>query len=75
MRELLSAIKANDTLSTVGTVTEYLPDYAELTYTFNEGLTARIAEHGNGKFQMTLDGFYHLEPANADRVVAYLASL
>lgn len=75
MRELLSAIKASEGLTAAGTVTEYLPNYAELTFTFKEGLTARIADHGNGKFQMTLDGFYHLEPASADRVVAYLASI
>ena len=75
MRELLSAIKANDTLTSVGSVSEYLPAYAELTYTFKEGLTARIADHGNGSYQMTLGGFYHVEPATADRVVAYLASI
>lgn len=75
MRELLSTIKANETLSTVGTVTEYLPNYAELTFTFNEGLTARIADHGNGMYQMTLDGFYHMEPGTADQVVAYLESV
>ena len=75
MHELLSAIKANETLSSAGNVTEFLPNYAELTYTFNEGLTARIADHGNGRFQMTFNGFYHLEPTSVDRVVAYLASI
>ena len=75
MYELLSAIRANDTLSAVGTVSEFLPNYAELTYTFNEGLSARIADHGNGKYQMTLDSFYHMEPGTVDQVVSYLASI
>lgn len=75
MNELLSAIKANESLSAVGTVTEYLPHYAELTYVFHEGLSARIADHGNGMYQMTLDGFYHIEPGTADQVIAYLKNI
>lgn len=75
MNELLSALKASDTLSGVGTVTEYLPVYSEMTYTFNAGLSARIADHGNGKYQMTLGGVYNMEPGTPDQIVAYLESL
>lgn len=75
MNELLSAIESSDTLMREGSVTEFLPRYAELTYRFNAGLTARIAGHGNGMYQMTLDGFYHIEPGTADQVIAYLENI
>lgn len=75
MQSMRDAIKSDDTLMSEGSITEYLPAYAELTYRFNDGLTVRIADHGNGKFQATLDGFFALEPVSADALVEYLANL
>ena len=75
LKKLATALKNNDTLSKAGTISEYLPAYGELTYQFHAALTARIACHGNGKYQMTLDGFYHLEPGTIDQIVTYLASV
>lgn len=75
MQTMLNAIKSNVTLMSEGSITEYLPVYAELTYVFNAGLTVRIADHGNGKFQATLNGIISLEPATPDALVAYLVNL
>lgn len=75
MLPMLNAIKANDTLMSEGSITEYLPAYAELTYVFDAGLSVRIADHGNGKFQATLNGIITLEPATPDALVTYLINL
>lgn len=75
MQTMLNAIKSNDTLMSEGSITEYLPVYAELTYVFNAGLSVRIADHGNGKFQATLNGIISLEPATPEAIVDYLANL
>lgn len=75
MQTMLNAIKSNDTLMSEGSITEYLPVYAEMTYVFNAGLSVRIADHGNGKFQATLNGIITLEPATPDALVAYLVNL
>ena len=72
---LRTAILANSTLTVHGTITEYLPAYAELTYQFHEGLTARIACHGNGKYQITFDGFLYSMPATAEQVVRTLTRI
>ena len=75
MQTMLNTIKSNDTLMAEGSITEYLPVYAEMTYVFNAGLTVRIADHGDGKFQATLNGVIALEPASPDALVAYLVNL
>lgn len=75
MQTLRDAINSNDTLKSVGTVTEYLPHYAEMTYTFTEGLSARIADHGNGMFQMTLDGWLDMQPGTVAQVITKLESI
>lgn len=72
---MLNAINANDTLMSEGSITEYLPAYAEMTYVFDAGLSVRIADHGNGKFQATLDGIITLEPATPDALITYLVNL
>lgn len=69
------AINASSTLTTAGTITEYLPAYGELSFAFMEGLTARIADHGSGIYQVTLDGFYHFAPGSADQVVNLLEGI
>ena len=75
MKTMLNAIKANDTLMSEGSISEYLPGYAEMTYVFNAGLTVRIADHGSGMYQATLNGFITLDPASPDALVAYLVNL
>ena len=75
MQTMLNAIKACDTLMSEGSISEYIPAYAELTYVFNAGLTVRIADHGNGLYQATLNGFIALEPATPDALIAYLVNL
>lgn len=75
MDTLLSAIKSSVTLMSEGSVSEYLPQYAELTYRFHAGLTVRVAHHGGDKFQATLDKCYYLEPCTALELVEYLESL
>ena len=75
MQTMLNAINTNDTLMSEGSISEYLPAYAELTYVFNAGLSVRIADHGNGKFQATLNGFITLEPATPVALVTYLINL
>lgn len=75
MQIMLDAIKSNDTLMSEGSISEYLPVYAEVTYVFDAGLSVRIADHGNGRFQATLNGVITLEPASPDALVAYLANL
>ena len=75
MQTMLDAIKSNATLMSEGSISEYLPQYAEMTYVFNAGLSVRIADHGNGKFQATLDGVITLEPAAPDTLTTYLANL
>ena len=72
MDTMRDAINASETLTMAGAITEYLPAYAVLVFTFREGLTVQIAGHPNGMYQATLDGFYALEPAPADAIVAYL---
>lgn len=72
---LRTAILSSATLREHGSITEYLPVYAELTYRFHAGLTARIACHGDGNYQMTFDGFLYARPATADQVVRHLASI
>lgn len=72
---LKRSLSNHETLSNLGTITEFLPQYGELTYRFNEGLSARISEHGNGKFQVSLGGFYHLEPTTIDRLIDYLSNI
>ena len=69
------ALMSRPALSDAGTITEYLPAYEELTYRFHEGLNARIASHGNGLYQMTLAGFWHLEPGTVGQVIEYLANV
>lgn len=75
MQTMLNAIKSNDTLMSEGSISEYLPTYAEMTYVFNAGLSVRIAEDEDGKFQATLNGVITLEPASPDALVAYLVNL
>lgn len=75
MNTLLSAIKSSDILMREGTVSEYLPQYAEMTYRFNAGLTVRVSHHGDDKFQATLNGFYHLEPCTVSELIEYLETL
>lgn len=72
MRDTLTSHPA---LSNAGKVTEYLPHLAFIAFTFDEGLSVRIADHGNGSFQATLEGFYALEPAPLDALVDYLATI
>lgn len=72
MRDTLTSHTA---LSSAGKVTEFLPHLAFLAFTFHEGLSVHIADHGNGTFQATLDGAYTLEPAPLDALVDYLASV
>lgn len=75
MQNLINAINASETLSAEGTVSEYLPQYAELTYQFSAGLTVRVAHHGGDKFQATLNGCYYLEQCTAPELLEYLESL
>ena len=75
LKDLATALRGNDTLRAHGTISEYLPAYGELTYQFNAGLSARIASHGNSNYQMTLGGFYHMEPGTIDQIVNYLTSI
>lgn len=75
MQTMLNAIKASDTLMSEGSISEYLPHYAEMTYSFDAGLAVRIADHGNGLFQATFSGFYSLEPATPEALVQYLTNL
>ena len=71
---LRDAITASN-LPHVSTITEFLPAYEELTLTFAEGLTVRIASHGNGTYQATLDGFLHWEPLTAHALIARLQAI
>ena len=73
--DMRDALTSHPALSHAGKVTEYLPHLAFLAFTFDEGLSVRIADHGNGAFQATLDGFYTLEPAPLDALVKYLATV
>lgn len=75
MDTLLSVIKSSDILMREGTITEYLPQYAELTYRFYAGLTVRVSHHGGDEFQATLNECYYLESCTASELIEYLVSL